>query len=152
MVSKRKTKPMLPDIRQSKNYDCGDTALRIVCQFHKWRLPLSLTSNPIDGTDPRTIEATFRQTTARVVSGEMNLAMLDHFTRSGWPTIVLIQHDGVGHYVVAESVSRGSVRYQCPSRGPCKETYRKFLTAWNDVDRYGTIYRSWGLVAWEDGE
>ena len=143
---------MLPDLRQSKHYDCGDTALRIVCKHHGWKLPPFLVANAIDGTDPRTLEATLRQVGARAISGEMSLANLDHFTRSGWPVIVLVQHNGVGHYVVAESVSRGSVRYQCPSRGPCKETFREFLTHWNDVDRYGTIYRSWGLVAWDDKE
>lgn len=149
MASKR-SKPMLPDLRQSRSYDCGDTALRIVCQHHGWKLPPSMVSHPIDGSDPRTLETVLRQAGIRVTSGEMTLSALQHHTGQGWPTICLVRLDGVGHYIVVESVTDRRIRWQCPSRGPSGSTYRQFLESWGDLDRLGARYHQWGLVPWVD--
>jgi ABC-type bacteriocin/lantibiotic exporter with double-glycine peptidase domain len=139
---------MVPDLRQSSSYDCGDTAIRIIATHHGWGLPRQMVSNPIDGTDPRTLESVFRADGRFVVSGEFSLTDLIHYTKAGWPVITLIQLNGVGHYVVVWKILQDSIRFQCPSRGPCRVSHRGFLGSWKDVDRYGTHYRFWGLVAW----
>lgn len=138
----------LPDIRQRENHDCGDTAFRIVCESHGWRARAAL-SNPIDGTDPRTLEHGFRRLGKRVTSGEMTLADLRHFTRRGCPVIALVQLDGVGHYVVVGQSTSRFVAFQCPSNGPRSLSAAKFLRLWTDIDRSGTIYHQWGIAAWE---
>lgn len=142
------SKRLLPDLRQDKAYDCGDTSIRILCQFHGWALPAAGLSSPIDGTDPRTLETALRSSSIHVESGSLTLASLAHHTGQGWPVICLIQLDGIGHWVVVEKANLRTVTYQCPARGPSRLSSSQWLKAWGDIDRLGARYHQWGIVAW----
>ena len=134
----------LPDIRQRNNWSCGEAAVRTVFQFHgaAGKIPLA---SPIDGTDPRGLEAAFWRAGLSVQSGSMDLDDLRHHTRKGRPVVCLVTHDGVGHYVVVGGVHRGLVYFQDPLRGAVKQQAEPFEVSWKDVDRFGVRYVRWSV-------
>jgi len=137
----------LPDIRQQTDYDCGAVCCHIVWQ-HYGMPRRRVASTQIDGTDPRTLEAALRVSGLPVLSGEMTLADLSHFTRTR-PVIVLAKtttDPATGHYMVCAGQRDRRLHFQCPSRGPVVETPRRFDRRWHDVDRHGVTFRRWGIV------
>jgi len=137
----------LPDIRQQTDYDCGAVCCHIVWQ-HYGMPRRRVASTQIDGTDPRTLEAALRVSGLPVLSGEMTLADLSHFTRTR-PVIVLAKtttDPATGHYMVCAGQRDRRLYFQCPSRGPVVETPRRFDRRWHDVDRHGVTFRRWGIV------
>jgi ABC-type bacteriocin/lantibiotic exporter with double-glycine peptidase domain len=142
----------LPDVRQRFDYDCGAAATKTVLSYFGMKtntyILAPLATNPIDGTDPRAIEATLRRSGLKVISGEMNLEDLQHHTKLGRPVICLIQLDHVGHYVVVGSVKFGQVHFNDPTNGPSKNSSKKFVERWKDIDRLNTIYTQFGIAAW----
>lgn len=136
----------LPDIRQVADYDCGQAASEIVLAHLGYNLTLKLPITSIDGADPRTIESAFRQMGLPVLSGQMDPALLRYFADTGRPVICLIQHNGIGHYVVSAGVLRNSIYYQCPVEGPGVMKSSDFLDIWHDTDRFGTQFRCFGIA------
>lgn len=133
----------LPDVRQKKAYDCGRAATECVLKHFSATANLSnLATTPTDGTDPRAIEACLRLAGRKIVSGEMSLADLRHFTRSGRPVIAVVN----GHYVVVSGVSRGRVHYQDPLEGPQRCSERDFVMWWKEADRLGVVYDQFGIA------
>lgn len=139
---------MLPDLRQADNYDCGDTIFRVVCQHHGWTPSAEHLSTPIDGTDPRTLEAAFHKLGRFVRSGTFDLEDLQHFTDKKQPVICLVQYDGTGHYVAVHKVNTKTVHLHCPIRGPIKSTRSQFLADWHDLDRFSHRFHQWGIAPW----
>jgi ABC-type bacteriocin/lantibiotic exporter with double-glycine peptidase domain len=142
----------LPDVRQRFDYDCGAAATKTVLSFYGLKtntyVLAPLATNPIDGTDPRAIEATLRRSGLKVISGEMDLDDLKHHTKLGRPVICLIQLENVGHYVVVGSVKFNQVHFNDPTNGPSKNNLTKFKDRWKDVDRLNTTYHQFGIAAW----
>lgn len=139
----------VPAVRQKKDYDCGTAAARAVFRFHGKSFPdlseLGVPS-PIDGTDPRVLEAIIRRAGLGVESGESRVATLRHHTREGRPALVLIQDHGGGHWAVVCGVERGRVHLMDPSVGPRAIPVAEFEAAWLDVCRDGTLYHCWAVV------
>lgn len=137
---------VLPDVRQKKDYDCGRAAVECVLQFFGSYADLRrLLTNPMDGTDPRAIEALLRKAGHHVVSGEMTLDDLRHFTRSRRPVIAVVN----GHYVVVGGVdwSRGwKIGYQDPCHGFMKAKWVDFQGWWKEADRLGVTYNQFGIA------
>ena len=138
----------LPDCRQRDDWSCGQTAARVVFQFHGFR-GRSPQGSPIDGTDPRSLETAFLAAGLLVQSGEMTPADLRHHTRLGRPVVCLVtEPDGVGHYVVVGGLLRGRVRYHCPTVGASSEPVAAFDARWHDSDRVAVRYTRWGIAVW----
>lgn len=143
---------VLPDMRQRFDYDCGAAATKTVLCYYGLKTGTytlaPLATNPIDGTDPRAIEATLRRSGLKVISGEMDLEDLKHHIKLGRPVICIIQLDNVGHYVVVGSIKFGQVHFNDPINGPSKNNLATFKERWRDVDRLNTIYHQFGIAAW----
>ena len=143
---------ILPDIRQSRTWDCGITAAQIVLRCLRRRITpeilTRLNASPIDGTDPRALESALRAAGLGVQSGEMTWDDLRHHTSSGRPVVCLVNADGVGHYVVIGAIDCGRARLQDPAAGPVEISRRAFIPTWRDVDRWGAHYRQFGLTAY----
>ncbi len=141
----------LSDIRQKTDYDCGIVAVKILLKALGKRLTPDnekvLATSPIDGTDPRAIEALLRKLGLHVASGEMTWEDLVYFTQTR-PVICLVTYDKVGHWVVAAGLKDRKMYYQDPSSGPRSLGKRKWLEHWKDIDRLGATYRQWGIAAW----
>lgn len=141
----------LSDIRQKTDYDCGIVAVKILLKALGKRLTPDnekvLATSPIDGTDPRAIEALLRKLGLHVVSGEMTWEDLVYFTQTR-PVICLVTYDKVGHWVVAAGLKDRKMYYQDPSSGPRSLGKRKWLERWKDIDRLGATYRQWCIAAW----
>lgn len=142
----------LPDVRQQGPSDCGAACAAAVL-VHFGRLPLKyaldecsarLLTSGIDGTDPRAIEALFRAEGLRVQSGEMTLPDLRWHTDRGRPVVVVTR----GHYLVVRGLWYTTVYVHDPLEGPKEPRQDAFLVEWEDVDRFGTRYRSFGIAAW----
>lgn len=138
----------IPDVRQRDNYDCGPACVKSVEQFYGRNRPLveyvaGLVASPTEGTDPRTVERYLRGLGYCILSGEMTVDLLRHFTDKDWPVIVLT----TGHYVVARGVARGRVYVQDPDLGPRSIKSEDFAKAWEDHDRVETFHR-WGIAVW----
>jgi len=142
----------LPDLRQSAEHDCGYTAVLVVLRRLRRKVTpgdlASLSTNMIDGTDPRAIESTLRGLGLRVISGEMDMGDLWHHAASSRPVICLLSRDGVGHYVVVAGIHEGSVYYQCPSEGPAHMRVAAWKRSWTEIDRLGAVYQGWGIAVY----
>jgi hypothetical protein len=143
----------LSDVRQKSQYDCGIVAVKVLLRALGKRLTpdniKALSTSPIDGTDPRAIEALLRKLGLHVLSGEMTWNDLVYFTQTR-PVICLITHDGVGHWVVASGIKDGKMHYHDPSNGPLYMGKKKWHETWSDIDRLGAVYRQWGIAAWRN--
>jgi ABC-type bacteriocin/lantibiotic exporter with double-glycine peptidase domain len=139
----------LPDLRQTREHDCGAVAVRIALRAIKKRPPADLETllgtSPIDGTDPRSMESLLRSLGLWVASGSFTLADLHHITTTR-PAICLVTRANIGHYVTVGGIVSGTVHYQCPSEGPCRSGTRSWMKSWRDVDRLGATYHQW-LIA-----
>lgn len=140
---------MVPVVRQRSGFDCGAAAFESVCRYWetRTRLPHGW-PNPIDGTDPRVLEAAFRTAGFGVVAGEMDTGTLRHLTGRGLPVLCLVR-DGSGHWVVATKVTRTRVYFMDPERGDTHLPLGRFDSLWSaaDTDRTGTVYHRWGICA-----
>ena len=140
----------LSDIRQKTDYDCGIVAVEVLLKALNMRLTadrsLALSTSPIDGTDPRSIEALLRKLHLHVISGEMLWDDLVYFTQTR-PVICLVTFDSIGHWVVASGLKDRRMHYHDPSLGAQSLGKRKWLEVWKDVDRLGAVYRQWGITA-----
>ncbi len=138
----------LPTLIQAGEFDCGDTAARVVLQWHGIKASVRM-ATPERGTSPEQIEATFKRIGLKVVSGEMSVADLRHFCDTLRPVICVVHWPGCvdSHYLVIRGVSRGWVYFHDVADGPCKKSVAEFLTAWSAVGRAG-VYRNWGICAW----
>jgi ABC-type bacteriocin/lantibiotic exporter with double-glycine peptidase domain len=140
----------LPDIRQRESWDCGPAAVRSALTALGYRPPdlmaTVLGTSPSDGTDPRAVESYLRREGLAVISGEMTLADLTHFTKTGRPVLCLVTKAGCGHWVTVAGRSRGRVHFQDPDTGPSRLSDAAFLAEWIDHDRLGVTYRQFGLA------
>lgn len=133
----------LPDIRQRTDWDCGKAVVQCVLGFFETQADTRLLlTNPMDGTDPRAIEALLRKIGRHVVSGEMTIEDLRYFTKSGRPVIAVVN----GHYVVVAGLTRARVCYQDPLVGPMRCRIKDFAGWWREADRLGVTYNQFGIV------
>ena len=138
---------MIPDVRQRTNYDCGPAVVKSVLDHLGLRRSLDhltsrLLTSPIDGTDPRSIEAYLRHEGLKIVAGEMTLADLRHFCQTGRVVICLTKN----HYVAVTKVTASRIYVQDPQAGPCVHRLMDFPPAWVDVDRWGVTYHQFGIA------
>jgi ABC-type bacteriocin/lantibiotic exporter with double-glycine peptidase domain len=138
----------VPHCEQKEGWSCGRAAAAMVFKYHvvKGRKPQA---TPIDGTDPRSLEASLWLAGLSVQAGSMDVDDLRYHTRRGRPVIALVTHSsGVGHYVVVTGVVRGGVYYLDPDGGPdvVRERADDFALNWQDRDRLGVTYVGWGLA------
>lgn len=139
----------LPDIRQTRDFDCGRAAVASVYQFFEIRKRHSaLCTSSLDGTDPRTLEAYLRKDGFFVLSGDMTIQDLREQTKAGRPVIVLMTLHGGGHYIVVSGVARGKVCFQDPVAGSSKMDAGEFEEAWHDFDRFGQVFERFGIAVW----
>lgn len=140
----------LPDVRQRTGWDCGLACAEIVARF--WGYPAApllakLPATPLDGLDPRTLEAGLRAEGFNVLAGEMSLSDLASQTAQGRPVVCCAS----GHWVVVAGVTRSRVHYQDPFLGPRRERIDAWLARWCDGDRSGAQYDKFGISAWRSG-
>lgn len=140
----------LPNVLQSRDFDCATAAWRTVYQYHHGRNARILDlSHPIHGTDPATLEAVIRRDANwHVRSGETMLADLRYYAESWRPSICLVTPPGSdSHYVVVGGLYRGRVYFQCPSEGWCAVKESEFEAMWRGLGKYKDFER-WSLTAW----
>lgn len=144
----------LPRLLQDreKGFDCADAAVAVVLRHHRVGGRRPRLGTPPDGADPRVVEQALRHMCLRVASGEMDLADLGHFCRTGRPPICLVHWPGDpdSHYVVARGLSKTGrhVFYHdvWDGRGRC--TAAEFEAAWAARGRLNEAFRQWAVVAW----
>lgn len=141
------------DRRQEDSWSCGAVASAVALEIVGFdpvaaseTVRAGLAVTPLDGVDPRTIEAFFRRFGLGVQSGDMDVADLVHHCAVGRPVIALITFDSVGHWVVVYAASNRWVHYHCPVRGLVRESVSKFRGQWKDVGRCGTAYQGFGVA------
>ena len=139
----------LPDIRQRTTFDCGTACFVLVCRTLGVRIAYDdaltlLHTNEIDGTDYRTLEASFRSQGLRVLSGEMDADDLRSLTGRGRPVVAALSN----HWVVVAGVSRGRVAYHDPETGPVRLGVGEFTARWRELDRTGSALEGFGLAVW----
>lgn len=141
----------LPDVRQTRDYDCGAAAVNCVLAHfgQRTRGPVAL-ANVVQGMAPDTVEAYFHSVGLPVVKGNMQLSDLKHFTATGRPVLCPItMPDGEGHWVVVRGVVRGKVFFQDPAAGPRDlraSGPRSFEAAWESWSASGFAYKCWGIA------
>lgn len=140
-------------IAQKTGYDCGQAVAKAIIYHYGMRWPRNETPGwpcPIDGTDPRTLEAFFRAMNLYVTAGEMSLADLKHHGKMGRCVVCLIRAHDVGHWVISCGIQRRAVYVCDPNIGKVKRhDPGSFLQSWNDTARDGTSYRQWGIAVWK---
>jgi ABC-type bacteriocin/lantibiotic exporter with double-glycine peptidase domain len=144
---------LVPDVRQVESFDCGAAATDAVCRYFGRYKPRAyykklLGTNGINGTDPRTIESFLRGEKLKVLSGDMEIKDLQQLTAAGRPVITLVTFDESGHYIVVTGVDRGRVRYNDPDGGKKSISIGSFISSWVDIDRFGVVYRQFGVAVW----
>lgn len=136
----------LPEVKQKQQFDCGKAAAACVLNYYEVPNASRLITDPLDGTDPRTLEIFFRRCGFNVLSGEMTLGVLKYLTDNAFPVIAVLK----GHYVVVAGVARGRVRFMCPTDGHTSDPISAFLARWVDDDRLGASYNQFGICVWRD--
>lgn len=139
---------LIPDVRQRSDFDCGQAAVEAVFRYHGLTGAVRRLANPVQGMAPDTLEAVLRSVGLAVLSGEMTAADLRHLTATGRPVLCPIQHDGVGHWVVAAGVARGKVHYHDPLAGPRSLRLAEWADRWTDTGRHGTAFVRFGVCGW----
>lgn len=140
----------LPDHRQSESWDCGRTALRIICDFYSKPLPLLIAnlSNAVSGLSPDALSAAFRSMGFKVMDGSWTVPLLKAVTKDGKPVVVLTQLDGVGHWQVCSGIYRGKVHLQCPEQGKVAVAVERFDKDWIDFHHLNGVFDRWGVLAY----
>lgn len=147
----------VPVYKQSRSFDCGAACAKAVLAYWELRYPrLSAAGwpSPIDGTDPRVLEALFRKSGLQVVVGEFTVGLVRYFLNTFWPVVCLVRQGGVGHWVVVQRVARNRVHFMDPDGGESmSEPLPEFLSRWQagDVCRSGAAYYQFGIAAGIDG-
>jgi len=138
----------VPNVRQAKEYDCGDAVAFCVLQFHRVEAHFKL-ANPQQGTDPVSLETRLRNMGFEVLSGPAKIEDLKHFCDTKRPVITIVHWPDWddSHYIVVRGVSRGYVYFHDPLEGPGKARVADFDRAWVAYGRIG-VYRRWSIVAW----
>ncbi len=138
----------LSDSRQQHDHTCGPAALESVFRFWgKSVRGVTGLANPVQGMSPDTVEAILRRAGFGLLSGNLIVPDLRHFTRLGRPVLCPITTDaGEGHWVAVAGVSRGRVHYQCPTHGPASLRDTDWLPRWADATRFGHGFERWGIV------
>ena len=142
---------LLPDVRQSEQWDCGRAEYNRVLTHHGHAVEANQwCGTPQTGTDPLHLEIAFRIARCPILAGHFTLESLAYMTdRESVPVVCLIQYAGDGHYVTVRGVKDGRVHFSCPSRGPRQSVTEKFwMRNWHDVGRNGARYRCWGVAVW----
>lgn len=124
-----------------------------VLRWHGYRVSYrsvldELSPSVLDGVDPRTIESVLRRRGLSVASGNWTRGDVQHFTRSDRPVIACVPD----HWVVVAGLRRGRVSLMDPIHGIASEHWSEFAARWLDSDRFGGVYRAFGIVAWGGGD
>ena len=139
---------MIPDVRQTTDYDCGAAAVDAVAEFHGQRRRslsgIKHIANPVQGMAPETVEAVLRSIGLTVLSGVMTVADLRHLTRTGRPVLCPVATGG-GHWVVVRGVTRCRVHYHCPTHGPSSLPILSWESQWHGETRHGHGFERWGI-------
>lgn len=144
--------PRPPDCRQADGWSCGIVTVRVCLELLGWPKVLSedlaalVPATPLDGCDPRTIEAVFRRFGLAAVAGEMDWRDLAYHTARGRPVACLAQSSGSGHWVTVWRASSRRVRWHCPNAGLRSASPSSFGRDWWDWDRLGVEYRGFGVA------
>jgi ABC-type bacteriocin/lantibiotic exporter with double-glycine peptidase domain len=134
------------DIRQDEDYNCGDAAVDAALSVYGLTRPRrSKLANAVQGLSPDTVEAVLRALGLGVLSGEMTVDDLRHFTRAGRPVLCCVAWDG-GHWVVVRGVERSRVHVQCPIRGRVPVPVAEWDRAWSDETVRGRAFVRWGIA------
>jgi len=144
---------VLPDIRQTRDWDCATAAWKCVVKYHYGRnREVMDLSHPIRGTDPATLEAAIRATGWAVRAGDATVKDLQHYADHWKPTICLMTFPGAAdsHYCVVAGVWRGRVFYQDPESGPQSMLADEFEASWKAIGQYSQ-FKHWALTCWPDG-
>lgn len=141
----------LPDVRQTREWDCATACWKTVHAYHFGRdKRVRDLSHPINGTDPATIEAVIRADKGwQVRSGESFVRDLQHYADTWRPSICLMTFpgDSDSHYVTVAGVYRGRVHFQCPATGAQSMLAAEFEAAWHGLGKYAA-FRRWSLTCW----
>lgn len=139
----------LPKVKQRAPYDCGEAAARCAFAYFNLEYP-DLTAagwpNPIDGLDPRVLEAVFRVAGLNVQAGEMTLEDLKHHAANDRPVLALIRLGKDGHWVVSRGVSRNRVYVMDPAGVAGAYSSAEWHERWRDICRGGHVFYQFGIA------
>lgn len=144
----------IPDIRQLHNSDCGWANVEAILQAngifkHRDVVIQSLGLSDIFGVNPKSIELFFRHEQFNVISGNMTIDDLKFHLKNKRPVICPVTMNNVGHYICVTGIHRGKITYNDPSYGKKSIDIDKFIEIWEDTDKFGNVYKNYGIAVWK---
>jgi len=153
-----------PDVRQSRSYTCGASALQAILyyyglSFREDELEALLHIDPKNGTAPRDIVRLCQHFALNVDEKQhMTIADLKSYLKRKIPVLVTMQawnntlqsyHKlwNSGHYSVVIGIISDFVIFEDPSLiGRGVLTINEFMDRWHDIDKYGHHYINYGIA------
>lgn len=141
----------LPHEPMRCDHECGRAGARAIVPFVGGTYdPARFKTSALDGINPASLEAGYRDSGLQVMAGNMTIDLLRAFTKAGWPVQVAIQLGGEGHWVVVKGVGqgqRGRVHVMdSDAEGKASYTQDEFLAIWSDSTRHGGKFQHWGIA------
>ena len=139
--------PVLPDLRQERDWDCGRAVFLAFCELYGVKpRGMAKLANEVQGLSPDSLEAAFRAVGFSVFSGSLTVPLLRVLTREGFAVAALVQHEGSGHWIAVEGFQGNRFHLHCPDRGKVKEVVSQWEPKWWDSHFSGGSYSNWGIV------
>jgi len=153
-----------PEVRQSKNYTCGVSALQAILYFYgisyrEDELESLLHVTETNGTEVNAVVNFCRQLGFHVTTkSNMTISQLQDYIKHDRPVLVVYQAWGSsgndyqnvwseGHYSVIIGFDGNKIIFEDPSLiGKGYLTINNFLHRWHDIDSHGRQYNGFGII------
>lgn len=151
-----------PEVRQSKNYTCGASALQALLYYYGFsyredQLEKLLKSNKNSGTSPIDIVSLCKKLGLNVIEKHnMTIDDIRHYLMNQIPILVSFQAWGLsnqydtyenGHYSIIIGIIGDKIIFEDPSiigKGYIK--IKEFMKRWHDYDKYDHQYLQYGIM------
>lgn len=146
----------MPFVKQEDSWGCSNAVASSILRYYRFprkkckEIISRMISTPIDGSDPRAVEGFYRSIGLSVIAGDMNWEMLQFFGKKKIPCVILVNYDGVGHYVISLGISSNKISIMDPISGFYKMNRDEFEPCWVDWDkRFQVSYTNFGIAVWK---
>lgn len=148
---------ILPDVRQTFNFDCGAKALESIFTYYGLNIRedniMKLAKTSPNGTSIKNLINTIKKYGLKSVSKQMDIEDIKNYINKKIPVIVILQawakkkevcweNDWKdGHYVIAIGYTKDKILFEDPST--YERTYLKYNELeerWHDIDKNGKKY------------
>lgn len=152
-----------PDLRQSKDYTCGVSALQSILYYYgidycESTLERMLHTTYTNGTNPNNIIKFCNHLGFKTQQiANLTLSKIKHFIKNKIPILTMIQSCDdpkqnkysweCGHYCVIIGFDENTLIIEDPSSiGKCYISYDELIQRWHDQDQNGLKYYQYGIM------